>query len=88
MMRLSIKLEDIQAIVRYILMIVSSVVLIFYMNLSNAILWGLLVGILGILGFRKMPRSMCDKKTTISIGLFSLLISLFIVHKCTMERQM
>lgn len=78
-MRLSIKLEDIQAIVRYILMIVSSVVLIFYMNLSNAILWGLLVGILGILGFRKMPRSMCDKKTTISIGLFSLLISLFIV---------
>lgn len=56
------KLKDIRAIIKYILMMVSSVVFVFYMNLNNAILWGLIVGILGIFGSRKMSSKMCDKK--------------------------
>lgn len=73
------KLKGIRAIIKYILMMVSSVVFAFYMNLNNAILWGLIVGILEIFGCRKMSSKMCDKKIILTIGLFSLCISLFIV---------
>ena len=73
------KLKDIRTIIKYILMMVSSVVFAFYMNLNNAILWGLIVGIFEIFGCRKMSSKMCDKKIILTIGLFSLCISLFIV---------
>lgn len=73
------KLKDIRTIIKYILMMVSSVVFAFYMNLNNAILWGPIVGILEIFGCRKMSSKMCDKKIILTIGLFSLCVSLFIV---------
>lgn len=56
------KLKDIRTIIKYILMMVSSVVFAFYMNLNNAILWGLIVGIFEILAAERCLQKCVIKK--------------------------